>query len=249
MDLSPEAFSAACEKAAARPLDCTDIGRLGEKILHASLKLYLEPDTQKHERKIESFVADIVNETGVIEIQTRSFEKLRNKLTAFLEAGPVTVVYPLAAIKWISWLDTQTGQISAKRKSPKRGVIQDIFFELYKIKSLILHENFRLCILLLEVEDLRTLNGWSADKKKGSSRHDRFPVQFLDICFFNELRDYKLFVPESLPETFTVKDYQKACKISLRQAGHALNVLRYVKAVKQAGKFGRAFLYTRINDE
>lgn len=45
------------------------IGLLGEKVLHAGLKFYFEPNSDFHEVKINGFVADICNAEGIIEIQ------------------------------------------------------------------------------------------------------------------------------------------------------------------------------------
>ena len=59
------------------------IGTLSEKTLHAVLKQYFDGDESHHEIKVGSYVADIVNEKGIIEIQTRNFNKLRNKLERF----------------------------------------------------------------------------------------------------------------------------------------------------------------------
>ena len=75
-------------------------------------------------------MADIVGENGIIEIQTRGFDRLRKKLSAFLEVCDVTVVYPVAEIKWLCWIDPDTGAISSRRKSPRRGKPQDAFNEL-----------------------------------------------------------------------------------------------------------------------
>lgn len=77
------------------------IGTLGERTLHMVLKRYFEPDESLHEIRVGGFVADIVRPNGIIEIQTRDFSKLRRKLAAFLELGPVTVVYP---VPWAGWL-------------------------------------------------------------------------------------------------------------------------------------------------
>ena len=60
------------------------IGTLGEKTLHAVLKNYFEPNAANHEIKVGGFVADIVNDKGVTEIQTRSFDRLKRKLSTFL---------------------------------------------------------------------------------------------------------------------------------------------------------------------
>ena len=52
------------------------IGTLSEKALHAALKSYYEPDFESREVKVGSFVADIVGENGIIEIQTRGFDRV-----------------------------------------------------------------------------------------------------------------------------------------------------------------------------
>ena len=97
------------------------IGCLGEKILHVVLKQYLEPDPSFHEVKIGRYVADIAGDSGVVEIQTRNFSALKKKLAAFLPHYPVTVVTPIPQIKWLSWIEEQTGEVTKKRKSPKTG--------------------------------------------------------------------------------------------------------------------------------
>ena len=174
--MDKQKFIEACKKTAYIEREKNGIGTLGEKTLHAVLKHYFEPDTSKHEIKVGSFVADIVTNCNIIEIQTRAFEKLRKKLTEFLEISPVTLVYPIPKIKWLSWIDLQTGETTAKRKSPRQGRIFDIILELCKIKPLFCCTNFRLCIVFIDMEEYRYLNGWSKDKKKGSSRCDRIPV-------------------------------------------------------------------------
>ena len=76
-----------------------------------------------HEIPIENFVADIFTGQEIIEIQTRAFYKMRRKLDAFLPLYPVTIVYPIPHIKWLSWIDEETGgdfaetQVTKDRKS------------------------------------------------------------------------------------------------------------------------------------
>ena len=77
------------------------IGTLGEKTLHSVLKLYFEPDEDKHEVALDGYFADIYNQTGVIEIQTRQLNKLRDKLAVFLNHYPVTVLDPYPYNNWI----------------------------------------------------------------------------------------------------------------------------------------------------
>lgn len=91
-------------------------------------------DEEKQEIPIENCVADIFSDGGIMEIQTRQFNKMRNKLSAFLPLYPVTIVYPIPREKWIIWIDEESGELSRKRKSPAKGNVYLAFIELYKIK-------------------------------------------------------------------------------------------------------------------
>ena len=110
------------------------IGTLSEKTLHAILKNTYEPDEDKQEIPIGRFYADIYADGEIIEIQTAQFNRMREKLAAFLPEYPVTIVYPIAKEKWLLWIDEETGEIKEKRKSPKKGNPYIGFPELYKIK-------------------------------------------------------------------------------------------------------------------
>ena len=135
------------------------IGTLSEKTVHAVMKNYYAPDTDMHEIPIENFVADIFTGQEIIEIQTRAFYKMRRKLDAFLPLYPVTIVYPIPHIKWLSWIDEKTGETSPKRKSPKTGNPYMAFIELYKIRPYLSNPNLHLKLALLDMEEYRLLNG------------------------------------------------------------------------------------------
>ena len=238
-------FQQACDKVIDGIREGTGIGTLGEKTVHAVLKNYLAPDISCHEIKVGKFYADIVNENGIIEIQTRNFDKLRKKLDFFLTLQPVTIVYPIPYIKWLRWVNEETGEISACRKSPKSGTPYMIFPELYKIKNYLLHPNLKLHIILLNIEEYRFLNGWSSDKKKGSTRCDRIPMQLINEVCIHNISEYEKLIPSSLIDPFTSKDFRKASGLRQGDASTALNILYHVGAVKRVGKKERAYLYTR----
>ena len=223
----------------------SSIGTLGEKTLHAFLKQHFEPDVKKHEITVGSYVADIVTDSGIIEIQTRSFDKLRKKLSEFLEISPVTVVYPLPRTKWLLWIDEQTGEVSKSRKSPKQGRIYDAVLELYRIKPLLSHHNLCLCIVLIDIEEYRYLNGWSENKKRGSTRCNRVPVDISEVMYLKSTADYLRFIPEDLPSQFTTKDYRDAANINLRTAQTAMNILHFIGTVNRVGKQGNLHIYER----
>ena len=127
-----EAFEAAKKKIIGVDRQRIGIGTLSEKTIHAILKNYYQPDEDKQEMPIENFVADIYSDGEIIEIQTRQFNRMRDKLKAFLPLYPVTIVYPIPREKWLVWIDEESGELSKKRKSPVKGNPYMAFPELYK---------------------------------------------------------------------------------------------------------------------
>jgi len=239
-------FQQVCETIISQKQESNGIGTLGEKTVHSVLKNYFAPNVACHEIKVGGFVADIASEHEIIEIQTRNFDKLRQKLIAFLALLPVTIVYPIPKTKWIRWVNPQTGEINPPRKSPKNGTPYEIFPELYKIKNQLTHPNLGLCIVLINVEEYRFLDGWSKDKKKGSTRIDRIPSELIDEIRISQLADYQVLIPATLLDPFTTTDYKKASGIRLSLAQTALNILLHVGVVERVGKKGNSYLYSRV---
>lgn len=219
------------------------IGTLAEKTVHAVLKNYYAPDTDMHEIPIENFVADIYTGSEIIEIQTRSFHTMRRKLTAFLPLYPVTIVYPIPHIKWLSWIDEETGEVSKKRKSPKKGNPYQAFVELYRIRPFLTDPNLKFRFALLDMQEFRLLNGWSRDRKKGSDRYDRIPETFVEEVRIDRREDYMQFIPYDIPEEFTAKEFAKCAKIPVSLAQTALLILTDLGIVERIGKSGRSYLY------
>ncbi|MCM1188685.1 MAG: hypothetical protein NC541_05270 [bacterium] len=242
-----EAFEAAKEKIIGVDRQRLGIGTLSEKTVHAILKNYYEPDEDRQEIPIEKYVADIYAEGEIIEIQTRQFNKMRNKLSAFLPLYPVTVVYPIPFEKWIIWINEDTGELSKKRKSPIKGNPYLAFPELYKIKNYLKDPNLRLKLVLLNIEEYKLLNGWSRDKKKGSSRYDRIPTELVEEIEINRPEDYMQFVPYELEGEFTSGEFAKAAHISVPLAQTVLNILYHMGTVTRTGKKGNQYLYTVLD--
>ena len=247
MCIDRDRFEQAKNKVIGATRERQGIGTLSEKTVHAVLKHYYAPETSAQEIPVEGFVADICTEEGIIEIQTRSFDSMRKKLAAFLPQHPVTVVYPIPHIKWLSWIDETTGETSPKRKSPKRGNPYMAFIELYKIRPFLADENLRFRFDLIDMEEYRLLNGWSRDKKRGSDRYDRIPVTFVDEVRIDCREDYRKLLPEDLPEEFTTKDFSKCAHIPVRLAQTTLLILHDLDIVERVGKQGRSYLYRAVS--
>ena len=250
--MNAEAFAAIAVRLTSGERAQNGIGTLGERTLHAALKEYYEPLESCREVRLGRYVADIcrietapggVGDGSIVEIQTRGFFALRKKLEAFLPGHVVTVVYPIARVKWLSWIDEDTGEVSARRRSPKVWQPASILPELYRIEGLLEHPNLRLCIPCLELEEYRRLNGWSRDRKRGSWRHERIPVALLGEVHVGGAGEYGRLIPTGLADGFTSKEFAKAAGLSPKAAQTALHVLCHVGAVARTGKRGRSFVY------
>lgn len=238
-----EAFEEAKRKVIGIDRQRLGIGTLSEKTVHAILKNYYAPNEDNQEIPIENYVADIYSQGEIIEIQTRQFNKLRDKLHAFLPLYPVTIVYPIPHEKWLIWIDEQSGELSKKRKSPAKGNPYMVFPELYKIKNFLKNPNLRFRLALLKIEEYKLLNGWGKDKKRGASRYDRIPTEFVQEVEIVCLADYMQFVPFQLEDAFTSKDFAEAARIPVSLAQIVLNILYYVETVERVGKKGNMYLY------
>ena len=238
-----EAFARVCRALEKERKAGQSIGTMGEKSVHWVVKHYLQPNTSRHEVPIGSYVADILDSRGIVEIQTRNFDQLRDKLEFYLPQYPVTVVHPIPARKRVVWLDEDSGEVQSDRLSPKRGSIHDVSRELYRIKGFLRHPNFCLHLLRIDLKELRYLNGWSRDRKRGSRRADRIPQELVEEVLLTQPQDYAVFLPDDLCEQFTSADFQKTAKITRRTAQETLNILHHMEVVERCGRSGRFHLY------
>ena len=136
----------------------------------------------------------------------------------------MTVVYPVPAKKTVAWL-TEEGEVTPAHKSPLKPTAGSVLPELYQLGELLFHPNLRLCVLLLEVEEYRLLNGWSRDKKRGSTRFDRLPVSLLGEVWVRSPQEYGKLLPPGLPVPFTSRELGKAAENGPDALTDALNRL------------------------
>ena len=59
-----------------------------------------------------------------------------------------------------------------------------------KIKQYLPHPNLNIYLIGMEIEEIRLLNGWSKDGKKGSERFDRYPVSVKEELHIKNIDDY-----------------------------------------------------------
>lgn len=238
-----EAFEKAKLKVLLKQHDPHGFGTLQEKTVHSVMKLYYEPNEDCHEVPIENYIADIYTGERIIEIQNGNFNRLRPKLEVFLPLYPVTVVLPIPHYKWVIWMDEATGELSERHRSPVVGTVYHAFPELYKIKPYLGHPNLSFAFPLVDMDEYRLLNGWSRNRKRGSSRYDRMPLALHDEVVIERTEDFLQLVPYELEDAFTVGEFAKAAHIHRDLAGVTAPLLMHMGLLARTGKRGREYLY------
>lgn len=243
------------------------IGTLGEKQMHAAIKRFICPDCQKHEvvidgskgcinsgadtndneRKKRRFVADILDGNTIYEIQTGQFAPLKNKISWVLEntSYNIVVIHPIAETKWINLIDSESGDIKKRYRSRVRGKIYDIASELYAFENFIACPRFSLVILIMEAEQYKQNIAKGSHSRPRYKKYELIPVNLLRAHIFKGVEDYKIFVPDTLPEIFTVKQYSEKTGIRGIEAYSIVKTLCHIGLLRVNGKIGRAVAYSR----
>lgn len=221
------------------------IGVLNEKPLHATLKLqYAEPN-DIFEVPVDGFLIDIVRGDLLIEIQTQGFASIKHKLTSLVERHPVRLVYPIAQEKWILKLAEDGQSQTSRRKSPRRGALEDIFEELVSIPELLSHLNFSIDVVFTKEEEIRRYDRTRGWRRKGWVTHERRLLQIVSRELLNTPDELCALIPSFLVEPFTTHDLAMAMNRSRRFAQKMVYCLRRMGSITPAGKRGNAVLYTR----
>jgi len=224
----------------------TSIGTQGEKPVHRALKYFLSPDSDCHEIKVNGYIADVMLHDGhIYEVQTRDFSRLRDKLAAFLPEHKVTVVYPVFGVKYLSWIQPETGETAERRKSPKRGRATDILTEIYRLNGMESHPNLDYLVVLLEVQEYRIQDGWNVDGKRGSHRYSAVPLSLMDLVPLQSGKDFAdLIRGRFKADEFVSKEASKVLGYSGLKLSDELQALCRLGAIERLEKKqGRAFLY------
>jgi hypothetical protein len=221
------------------------IGMLNEKHLHAAIKTWYAKPDDRIEVEILSYIVDILRDDLIIEIQTKSFSKIRDKISTLVQQHPVRLVYPIPTEKWIIKTDKSGKKQLDRRKSPKRGTYEDLFQELVSFPSLIRNPNFSLEVLLIQEEEIRVHDSQRAWRRKGWITQERRLLDIVERRHFNHPEDLTELIPASVDGEFTTSDLAIALRKPTRLAGRMAYCLREMGAITPMGKRGRAILYTR----
>jgi hypothetical protein len=228
-------------------LRSSKIGTLNEKPLHDALKRWYSQPGDLFEVPLDGSVIDIVRGDLLIEIQTKNFSSIKRKLEKLTINHPVRLVYPIPQIKWITKLDLSSDAPTpaSRRKSPRWGTFEDVFYELVRLPKLLRNPNFSLGLLLIEEEEVRRFDGVHGWRRRGWVTEERKLLRVVDRRAFNTPADVQAFIPMTLAEPFSVADLAAAAGINRKLAGKMVYCLRAMDCISPTGKNGNAILYTQ----
>ena len=177
---------------------------MNECSLHSEIKKVYSLSGDQFEVKLGNYIIDILRGNLVIEVQTKNFSALKEKLKTLTKKHQVRLVYPLPEKKWITHI-TKDDTVLNKRKSPRKGSLTDLFGELVMIPDLIGEENFSLEVLFIDEEEIRCADRNGSWRRRGVSIKDRKLLKVNDRILFQNKTDYLKILPENLNEFFTNK--------------------------------------------
>lgn len=224
--------------------DRSAIGTLNEKSLHAALKTWYTQPGDELEVRVNGYVIDIVRGDQLVEIQTRNFSALKEKLTKLTTNFQVRLVHPIPREKWILRIGADGRERIGRRKSPKRGCVEHLFSELVSFPQLAVQPNLSIEVLLTQEEVVWKDDGKGSWRRKKWSISDHRLMNVLRSVVFTTRSDYQNLLPPSLPREFTADDLKKSIGATQRLAGQMAYCLREMGAINRIGKRRNAYLYT-----
>ncbi len=225
--------------------DEAGIGTYKEKSLHYILKNYFCSDRSCHERSYMGYIADIMEDGYITEIQSSSLYGMGQKLETFLSETDVRIVFPIVKKNTIVWVDSESGSITRSSRSAKRDDIYTLIRQLVYILEYLGHERLKITTVTLHTDDYRLLDGRGADRKKGATKLDLVPTELVDIEDLTFPDSLARFVPSKLPEFFTREEFASATHTHGRALWAVLRVMTELSVIERAPNDGRRHRYTR----
>ena len=217
-----------------------------ESSLHEAIKNWYALSGDLLEQRIDGYVVDIVRDQLLIEIQTGNFSAIKDKIMNLIARHSLRLVLPIAKQKWILKLGSGKRAILSKRKSPKKGRVEDVFEELVYLPQLIKDPNFSLEVLMITSKEVLIDDGLGSWRRRKWSVQDRYLSNVVNNVLFKAPSDFLALLPEKLPIPFTVGELAKELNLRPSLAQKMAYCLRQMGVTKFTGKRGRAFLYVPL---
>lgn len=223
-----------------------------ERDLHRSLKLRYCPDESLHELKIGRYVADACCDGVIYEIQTGSLSPLAKKLKYYLERTDldVCVIRPIARDRRIFWLNPDSGELAAApRLSAKHENIFSGISELLYIREILGEPRLKICFLMMEIDEVRLLDGYGKNKKIRATSVDRLAGEVYSEIFVNTPSDVARITLPKLPddEFFTRERLSQILGLKGRKLWSAQKLLEELCLI-ETKREGKRVLFRKIQN-
>ncbi len=219
------------------------IGVQNERSLHAALKQWYAQPEDNFEVPLNGFFIDLVRGEQLVEIQTRNFAAIRQKLQTLVQEHRVHLLHPITFEKWVLQVDEAGTKVKSRRKSPYRGKLTDIFEELVRIPELIKHENFTMEFPMIREEEVRCRDGRGSKYRKRESIKDRKLLEVVSSHRFTTAADFLRFLPEGLVRPFSNKTLSVALSLPIHRCRQITYCLRKMEVIQVVGKQKNELLF------
>ena len=219
------------------------IGTYSEKRLHRILK-DLTADESFQEISVGDYVADVLRDGVITEVQTGGFQKYLPKLRYYLEKTDfqLRLIIPIIAEKTIIRVDGDTGEVIRKKRSPLKGTYFDGLAALYPIREILSSDRVETVFLLISAEEYR-YSEKIRYRKAGAYISELFPLEIIEQKSLSDLEDFLDFLPEQTD--FTAKNYSVFSRKKGRELYSCLNTLCEMGLLTKR-KEGKAYVFSKV---
>jgi len=213
-----------------------------EQSLHNQLKDHYAGEGDSVEAMVDGYIVDVVKEGLLIEVQTGNFGSIRRKLQDLLGSHSVLLVHPVPLNKWIIRVNADGKEVS-RRRSPKRGRVEEVFYEMVYTPELASFPGFELEVAMVDAEELWVDDGRGSWRRRRWSIADRRLLSVQEQHRFTRPSDYLRLLPEQIRCGFTAQELTREARLSSGLAQKMVYTLRKMGLLEAAGKRGRSNVY------
>ena len=220
-----------------------------ETTLHRQLKAHYAADDAQVEQRIGRYRIDVIDGDELIEIQLGSLSAIRDKIASLVKQHRVRVIKPIVATKFLVKHDRAGGKVVSRRRSPKQGVVLDLFEELVHFTRVFPHPRLVLEVVLVEIEELRH-PGHGKRRRWRRNDHVASDQRLLGVVESQRFRtaaDLCRLLPKKLPRPFHTGNLAEGLDVQRWIAQRMAYCLRNTGAIRQVGKLRGAWLYETVS--
>ncbi len=226
--------------------DESGIGIYNEKRLHRILKRTFCQNDACFEIGVGRYIADVLEDGHITEIQCGPFAPLKQKLKYYLNETDysVCVVHPIIVKRTVIRAERESGEVKSVRVSPKKEDICTAIADLYPIGEFLTHERLTLRIMLIEAEEYR-YSERVRYRKSGAYDSELFPTELVGRVELCDKADFMPYFTSELCGEFAAKDFAPYTRLRGRRLYSFLNVLSDIGVLRRE-KQGRNVKYYTI---